>query len=186
LYCERPDGPKRRATQTVLHAILDTLVRLMAPVLSFTADEVWSFMPATTEPSVFLAGFSEPPTTWGDEALAARFERLLAVRAAVTKALEAARHGGVVKQGTEARITLAADGELGELLASRLADLPALFVVAEVALDGGGAESPIVPGLRVGVERAAGDKCERCWLTRPLGSDPRHPGLCERCTTVVG
>jgi isoleucyl-tRNA synthetase len=186
LYCERPDGPKRRATQTVLHAILDTLVRLMAPVLSFTADEVWSFMPATTEPSVFLAGFSEPPTTWGDEALAARFERLLAVRAAVTKALEAARHGGVVKQGTEARITLAADGELGELLASRLADLPALFVVAEVALDGGGAESPIVPGLRVGVERAAGDKCERCWLTRPLGSDPRHPGLCERCTAVVG
>ena len=186
LYCERPDGPERRATQTVLHAILDTLVRLMAPVLSFTADEVWSFMPATRDPSVFLAGFSEPPPTWCDEVLAGRFEHLLAVRAAVTKALEEARQGGVVKQGTEARITLGAAGELGELLAARLADLPALFVVAEVALDGTGAESPLVRGLRVGVERAAGEKCERCWLTRSLGADPRHPRLCARCTAVVG
>jgi isoleucyl-tRNA synthetase len=186
LYCERPDGRERRATQTVLHAILDTLVRLMAPVLSFTADEVWSFMPSTTEPSVFLAGFSEPPATWCDEALAARFERLLAVRAAVMKALEGARHGGVVRQGTEARVTLGAEGDLHDLLAARIADLPALFVVADVALGGGGAESPLVPGLRVGIERAAGGKCERCWLTLPLGTDPRHPGLCARCAAVVG
>jgi isoleucyl-tRNA synthetase len=186
LYCERPDGPERRGTQTALHAVLDTLVRLMAPVLSFTADEVWSFMPATTEPSVFLAGFGEPPATWCDEALAARFDRLLAVRTAVTKAIEEARQSGVVKQGSEARVLLAADGELGELLASRLGDLPALFLVAEVGLEGAGAGSSVVPGLRVAVERAPGEKCERCWITRRLGVDPRHPRLCERCAAVVG
>jgi isoleucyl-tRNA synthetase len=186
LYCERPDGAERRATQTVLHAMLDVLVRLMAPVLSFTADEVWSFIPAAREPSVFLAGFAEPPATWSDDPLASRFERLLAVRGAVTKALEEARQGGVVKQGSEARVTLGATGELRELLAARLADLPALFVVADVVLDGGGADSPLVPGLRVGVERAPGGKCERCWLTRPLATDPRHPGLCARCAAVVG
>ncbi|HJW67877.1 MAG TPA: isoleucine--tRNA ligase, partial [Candidatus Binatia bacterium] len=186
LYCERADGPERRATQTVLHAMLDATVRLMAPVLSFTADEVWSFLPAATEASVFLAGFGELPATWCDEALASRFEQLLAVRAAVTKSIEEARQAGRLKQGSEARVVLGADGDLGALLASRLGDLPALFLVAEVGLDGGGEESAVMPGLRVRVERAAGEKCERCWITRALGIDPLHPRLCERCAAVVG
>jgi isoleucyl-tRNA synthetase len=186
LYCERPDGPERRATQTVLHAMLDATVRLMAPVLSFTADEVWSFLPAATEASVFLAGFGELPATWCDEALASRFEQLLAVRAAVTKSIEEARQAGRLKQGSEARVVLGADGDLGALLASRLGDLPAFFLVAEVGLDGDGEESAVMPGLRVRVERAAGEKCERCWITRALGIDPRHPRLCERCAAVVG
>src|SRR4029453_11278214 len=121
LYCERRAGPAGRATQTVLHAMLDVLVRLMAPVLSFTADEIWSFMPAMEEPSVLLAGFGETPETWNDDALAATFDRLLAVRGAVTKALEEARQSGVVKQGSEARVTLGATGELGQLLAERVA-----------------------------------------------------------------
>ena len=108
------------------------------------------------------------------------------MRGAVTKALEEARQGGVVKQGSEARVTLGAAGELRQLLAERVAELPALFVVAEVVLDDGGTESPLVPGLRVGIERAPGGKCERCWRTRPLGDDPRHPTLCTRCAAVVG
>jgi isoleucyl-tRNA synthetase len=186
LYCERPGGPERRATQTVLHAVLDALVRLVAPVLSFTADEVWRAMPAVSEPSVFLAGFPDVPAAWRDDALAGTFDRLLAVRAAVTKAIEEARRAGTVRQGTEARIVLGATGELGALVASRLADLPALFVVADVAMGDGGAESPLLGGLRVGVESAAGGKCERCWLTRPLASDDRHPTLCARCAAVVG
>jgi isoleucyl-tRNA synthetase len=190
LYCERPDGPERRATQTALHAVLDTLVRLMAPVLSFTADEVWGFLPGATEASVFLAGFGELPTAWCDEALGSRFERLLAVRAAVTKAIEEARQAGVVKQGSEARVVLAADGELAELLASRSGELAELFLVAQVGLGRGlddeVAESAVMPGLRLRVERAEGEKCERCWITRPLGVDLRHPRLCERCAAVVG
>ncbi len=185
LYCERPAGPERRATQTVLHAMLDVLVRAMAPVLSFTADEIWTFMTGTTEPSVFLAGFADPPPAWRDDDLAARYETLLAVRGAVTKAIEEARQSGLVKQGSEAEVTLGADGELRELLGSRIDDLPALFLVASVALGDGGAESPLVPGLKVGVGRASGGKCERCWRMLPLGSDPRHPTLCSRCATVV-
>jgi len=111
---------------------------------------------------------------------------LLAVRAAVTKAIEEARKAGTVKQGTEARIVLSAEGDLGALLASRLADLPALFVVADVAIGDGGTESAVMPGLRVGVEPAMGGKCERCWLTRPLASHAGHPTLCARCAAVVG
>jgi isoleucyl-tRNA synthetase len=185
LYCERPGSAERRATQTVLYAVLDVLVRAMAPVLSFTADEIWTFMAGTTELSVFLAGFAEPPAAWRDDDLAARFDRLLAVRAAVTKAIEEARQGGVVKQGSEAQVTLGAGGELGELLASRLDDLPSLFLVAGVELGDGGVESPLVAGLRVGIARASGEKCERCWRTQPLGGDPRHPRLCSRCAAVV-
>jgi len=191
LYCERPNGPERRATQTALHGVLDTLVRLMAPILSFTAEDVWSFMPGADKPeSVFLAGFPPPPAAWRTDALAGRFERLLAVRAAVTKAIEEARQSGVVKQGSEARVVLGTAGTddgLGPMLNERRAELPALFLTAEVALgDGAGAESPLVPGLRVGIERAGGQKCPRCWTVRQIGGDARHPDLCERCAGVLG
>ena len=190
LYCERAGGPERRATQTVLHAILDVLVRLMAPVLSFTAEDVWRFMPGAGRPeSVFLAGLGPPPAEWRAPDVAARFEQLLAVRGAVTKAIEEARQAGLVRQSSEARLALgapSADG-LGRLLAECAADLPSLFLVADVALGGadGAPESPLVPGLRVGVERAPGEKCPRCWNIRALGQDPRHPDLCERCAGVV-
>jgi isoleucyl-tRNA synthetase len=191
LYCERPDGVERRATQTALHGILDVLVRLMAPVLSFTAEDVWGFMPGTERAeSVFLAGIDPPPDGWRADELAARFERLLAVRAAVTKALEEARQAGVVKQGTEARVVLSPDGVegLGRLLADEAAELPALFLVAEVALGAadGGSDSGILPGLGVRIERAPGEKCPRCWTVRRLGEDARHADVCTRCATVLG
>ncbi len=188
LYCERRDSVERRATQTAFAAVLDVLVRLMAPVLSFTADELWQHLPAAREtPSVFLAGMPAVPAAWRDAGLAARFERLLAVRAAVTKALEAARQGGVVRQGTEARVVLDASGEVTALLAAEHAELATLFVVAEVVLGPapGAPESPLVPGLRVAVERAAGGKCARCWTVRPLGLRAAHPALCARCADVL-
>jgi isoleucyl-tRNA synthetase len=190
LYCERADGEERRATQTALHGVLDVLVRLMAPVLSFTAEDVWALVPGARRPeSVFLAGLPVPPAAWHDPDLAGRFERLLAVRAAVAKAVEEARQAGVVKQASEARVVLGVAGGdgLGGLLAERSAELPALFLAAGVDLsDGAGApESPLVPGLRVRVERAAGEKCPRCWRIRLLGEDARHAELCARCAAVV-
>jgi isoleucyl-tRNA synthetase len=183
LYCERPQGAERRATQTALHAICDTLVRLVAPILSFTAEEAWRFMPGSRpRESVFLAGLPDPPAAWRDDALAARFERLLAVRAAVTKALEEARQAGLVKQSSEARVRVGVgeDDALAGLLATA-AELAPLFLVAEVELRRDGS----APGVRVRVERAPGRKCPRCWLVRPVGSDARHPALCARCAAVV-
>ena len=192
LYCERADGAERRATQTTLHAILDVLARLMAPILSFTAEDVWAHAPGRERPeSVFLAGLPVAPEVWHDPPLASRFERLLAVRSAVTKAIEEARQAGLVKQSLEASILLGtADGAgdgLAALLAAHAAELPDLFLVGAVVLGDGAAvpESPVVPGLRVRVERAAGAKCARCWNTRALGADPAHPEICARCATVV-
>jgi isoleucyl-tRNA synthetase len=172
-----------------MHGILDTLVRLMAPVLSFTAEDVWSFMPGADQPeSVFLAGLPPPPAAWRADEIAARFERLLAVRTAVTKAIEEVRQGGVVKQSSEARVILGVPGGdgLAGMLRERQADLPELFLTAEVAVgDGAGAESALMPGLRVSVERAAGQKCPRCWRVRDIGTDPRHPDVCARCAGVL-
>jgi isoleucyl-tRNA synthetase len=192
LYCERADGPERRATQTALHAILDMLVRLVAPILSFTAEDVWRFVPGGGRAdSVFLAGIPAPPAAWRADDVAARFDRLLAVRGAVTKALEEARQSGLVKQSSEARVVLAADARadgLGTLLADRLEELADMFLVATVDLGGvdGTAESAVLPGLRVRVERAAGEKCPRCWNIRRIGEDARHPDVCSRCAGVLG
>jgi isoleucyl-tRNA synthetase len=192
LYCERADGRERRATQTALHAILDMLVRLVAPILSFTAEDVWRFVPgAGRADSVFLAGIPAPPAAWRADDVAARFDRLLAVRGAVTKALEEARQSGLVKQSSEARVVLAADARadgLGTLLVDRLQELADMFLVADVALAGvdGTPESAVLPGLRVRVERAAGEKCPRCWNIRRLGEDTRHPDVCSRCAGVLG
>jgi isoleucyl-tRNA synthetase len=178
LYCERADGGERRATQTVLHAICDALLRIMAPVLSFTAEEAWRHLPgATKAESVFLAGLPECPPEWNDAALAARYDRLLEVRAEVTKALEEARKTGVVKQANEMRVTLEGPDDL-LALARGAEELRTLFLAGEVVLAAG-------PALRVGIDRATGDKCERCWYVLPRSTRPEHPTICVRCAGVI-
>jgi len=177
LYCEKPDGVGRRGTQTVLHAVCDLLLRAMAPVLSFTAEEAWAFLPGATTESVFLAGFVVPPAAWNDPVLAARYEQLLALRGEVTKAIEAVRREGAVKQSTEVRVVVTGpEPVLATLRATQ--ELETVFNVATVDLSPGDA-------VRVDVEKASGSKCERCWNLRALGSHPGHPTLCTRCAEVV-
>src|SRR5262249_52707628 len=115
--------------------------------------------------------------------------RLLAVRAAVTKAIEEARQAGVVKQSSEARVVLGVEPrDLVELLSARVADLPGFFLTAAVTLGAGG-KAPASPALarpRGAAEKAPGKKCPRCWNVRVVGEDARHPDLCARCAAVVG
>ncbi|MGH7893650.1 MAG: isoleucine--tRNA ligase [Candidatus Binatia bacterium] len=177
LYCEKAPSPERRATQTAMLAVCDTLLRLMAPILSFTAEEAWAFVPGAATPSVFLAGLPEPPGEWSHAALAARYERLLELRGEVTRAIEEARRGGVVKQPNEAKIVIEAPALAHEaLLATE--DLRTLLLAGDV-------EVRSAPALRVAVEKANGGKCERCWNVRPLGARADHPTLCARCADVV-
>jgi len=188
LYCERADAPVRRAAQTVLHDMLDVLVRLMAPILSFTAEEIWSYLPAAgREASVFLADFPAERAGWIAKDLAAQYDRLLQVRAAVTKALEDARRDGTVKQATEARAVVRATGELGAMLRERAAELVELCMLADLVIDPNAATapSPVLEGLGVRIEPATGEKCARCWIVRTVGTNPEHPTLCERCSGVL-
>jgi isoleucyl-tRNA synthetase len=188
LYCSAPGSPERRAAQTALYDILDTLVRLMAPILSFMAEEVWSHLPGDGRAaSPLLAGF--PAETGRDEALAARWDRLLSVRTAVTKALEDARQADRIGHSLDARVVLEGADALRRLLDEAAPTLPALFIVSQVEFGRGlgtDAVSPLLPELKVRVERARGAKCERCWnYNEHVGSDATHPGLCDRCLPVV-
>ncbi|CAH2030351.1 isoleucine--tRNA ligase [Trichlorobacter ammonificans] len=190
VYTGRSDSLSRRSGQTVMYLVLDSLVRLIAPVLSFTADEVWANMPGSREESVHLALFPEPSPAWKDDALVERWERIIKVRAEVSKALEQARVAKMIGLSLDAAVTLAAPPELRSFLEEYAASLPEIFIVSKVTLaerlEGEGYRSDALPGLEIGVAAAPGAKCERCWhYSEELGSHAEHPAICPACTEAV-
>jgi isoleucyl-tRNA synthetase len=181
----------RRSAQTAMYTILDTLTRLMAPVLSFTADEIWGYLPGERSASVHLDRFPQLDAALVDPSLEARFDQLLAVRGEVSKLLEQARTAKLIGSGLEARVLLAAAaGPLRDLLQAESHELATLFIVSQaelVASLGDGVPSEALPGLTIRVERAAGDKCPRCWTySTAIGSNSAHPQLCPRCAGALG
>ena len=192
LYTSTPDDPRRRAAQTACYDIFQALARLMAPILTFTAEEAWRYGPGPRSESVHLERFPEVPLEWLDDTLKAEWDRLLEVRREVAKALETARAQKLIGSGLEARVRIeSAPEDLPGLLGTKRALLPTLFIVSRVDLEGGGGErvryeSQDIPGLVIGVDRAPGEKCERCWTrSEEVGRDPAHPTLCARCVRVV-
>jgi isoleucyl-tRNA synthetase len=193
LYTSAAAGPARRSAQTAVWRIAHALVRLAAPLIVFTAEEIWRLLPkaAGDAASVHLAMFpaaEEMESGLADETLAAR-ERLAAVRSEVLKALEPVRQSKVINSNLEARVVLSAEGELAALLERYAAELPALFIVSQVAFGpatGAAYRSESLPGFSVAVERARGTKCERCWnWSERVGESADYPTLCERCVPVV-
>jgi isoleucyl-tRNA synthetase len=185
LYCDGTDGARRRSAQTVLHRVARDLCLLLAPVLPFTTDEAWPFVPGLPEPSVHLALF--PEREKADDAVIARWAQLLDVRAEVTKALEEARAARQVAASLEAAVVLRGPARALAPLRehegrSRVfpGNLANLFIVSSVTLEE--ADGP----LAVSVERAPGAKCERCWTwSERVGTLAAHPAVCERCAEVL-
>src|SRR5213596_1362751 len=154
LYTSAPDDPRRRAAQTTCYDIFSAFARLMAPILTFTAEEAWRHAPGVKAESVHLERFPEVSREWLDDTLAREWGRLLEVRREVTKALETARAQGLIGSGLEARLRVAAAPEdLPELLRAKRALLPTLFIVSQVELGGARTsaavqyESQEIPGL---------------------------------------
>jgi isoleucyl-tRNA synthetase len=193
LYTSAPDDPRRRAAQTACYDILSALLRLLAPILSFTTEEAWRHLPGGKAESIHLERFPEVPLTWVDDTLEQEWKRLLEVRREIAKALEAARARGLIGSGLEAAVTVArAPEDLPELLARKRELLPTLLIVSQVSLAPGSEpagvqyESQEIPGLVIGVDHARGAKCARCWMwTERVGADAEHPTLCERCVAVL-
>jgi isoleucyl-tRNA synthetase len=200
LYTRAPDDPSRRASQTVCFEMLTALARILAPILSFTTDEVWSYIPGRAKPeSVHLVTLPEERGEWVNERMAADWERLLEVRGEVSRALESTRKQGLIGKGIDAvvYVTSAPEEQWRPLLAGKgEALLATLFNVSAVRLAGTAPaegsvlyESQDIPGLALAVvpaQRLGWKKCERCWTWSPeVGADPRHPTLCERCLPVV-
>ncbi|MBM3311335.1 MAG: class I tRNA ligase family protein, partial [Candidatus Aminicenantes bacterium] len=182
LYCSGRTSPLRRSAQTALFRILVDSLRLLAPLLPFTAEEAWEAMPAfrAKEESVHLAFF--PPAGPGGltEKEAEEWAVLLALRERVLKELEKARELKAIGHSLEARVRLSLPPSWAAA-AARRDELRALFIVSEVELEAGSGEEPAVV-----VERASGGKCLRCWnYDRGVGASAGHPDLCPRCESVV-
>jgi isoleucyl-tRNA synthetase len=189
LYTSAPDDVARRAAQTTCYDVLGVLGRLLAPILTFTCEEVWRHLPGPRADSVHLERFPEVPREWVDGELAREWTRLLEVRREVARALESARSQSVIGSGLEASVRITgAPEDLPALLASKRDLLATLFIVSRVGLSASADsaavhyESQEIPGLVIKVERAPGRKCERCWMwTEDVGAAADHPTVCARC-----
>lgn len=183
LYTELPDSPTRRSAQTALWEILMALVRIIAPVLTFTSEEIWQHcrkLDGRLPQSVQLADWPAAPEQWADAELQERWEALLKDRDAVLAALEDVKKAGQVQNPLEASVTIQADEGKREFLASFGDALPALFGVSGVEIAEGSGD------MTVHARAAAGEKCERCWMVLPsVGADDGHPTLCARCAANV-
>lgn len=181
LYTFRPDAHERRSAQTALYLLADGLVRLLAPILSMTADEVWAHLPGPRDASVHLAEFPHSPAGWIDDELDAHWAALTEVRRAVNEALERAREAKQIGAPLTAHVTLHASGALLTRLRGAEADLPMLCIVSAVTLR----EMTDGP-LRVEVAQATGDKCPRCWRYVPVLCGAGDDAVCERCADALG
>ncbi|MDR1946069.1 MAG: isoleucine--tRNA ligase [Desulfovibrio sp.] len=195
LYASAPRSRERRSAQTALYRILLILTADMAPVLSFTAEEVLSGLPEALKPevgTVFALSGGESDTLYLGAEDVARRQTLLNVRSEITRAIEPLRKAGQIGHALDTEVTLYAGNALAGDLPALGMDLRALFIVSGFALrplEDAPAEAvraENLDDLRILVRPAAGVKCTRCWIySRELGSDPAHPDLCPRCAAVL-
>ncbi|MFO7804037.1 MAG: isoleucine--tRNA ligase [Desulfovermiculus sp.] len=195
LYVNAPDSLERRSAQTALHTLLSLLLWDMAPILSFTAEEAYQYLPGVdleAYPTIFTYPFTLHNEPFMDDGERRTWDRLLTVRAEVTRAIEPKRKSGHVGHSLDVSLHLYAEGELLEDLKANQPFLQELFIVSAVQVQEAGAApdgaytSQELPELKIGVHQAEGDKCARCWTFSPeLGHDDKHPDICPRCSRVM-
>jgi isoleucyl-tRNA synthetase len=189
LYTSPTASLPYRSARTVMYRIVDALTRILAPVLSFTADEIWQRLPGEREVSVHLAAFPASMAASLDAELEARYERLRKVRNEVTKQLEIARAEKQLGQSLEAKVLLEVPADYSQLLNDYHDWLPSFFIVSQVELTQNlthPSEAEQIPGLKIEITRADGDKCERCWnYATSIGSNSEHPSICSRCAAAL-
>ncbi|MGH9253725.1 MAG: isoleucine--tRNA ligase [Vicinamibacterales bacterium] len=173
----------RRSGQTAMYVMADGLARLLAPILPFTADELWRFLPGRRSASVHLEEFPQVDPLVDREILSS-WDRLMAVRDDTNAALEQKRKDKVIGNSLGARVTIRASGSIGALLERHRAHLPMLFIVSDVILAIAAPDG--ADEVRIEVEKAPGVRCDRCWRVVPgTRSEPDWAGLCDRCVDAL-
>ncbi len=190
LYTNKASSVARRSGQTAMFIILKAMTQLLAPILTFTAEEVWAALPQWKgkEVSVHMTQFPELNTQYFNAELGERWKTMIDAKAEITKAIEQARKEKVIGHSLDARVSLLPPENMRDFLASHLEDLRALLIVSQLRLvDKQEVVNPYsseeLKGLTVGVDKAPGVKCERCWIYAQVGSDKEHPTVCDRCLT---
>jgi isoleucyl-tRNA synthetase len=192
LYTSPAASTARRSAQTAMYAILDAMARVMAPIMPFTAEEIWKHMPAVSggAESIHLAGFPKPDAGLRDDDLAEKWETLISVRAEVTKALEKARADKVIGHSLDSAVTVGLSEDLFAVLSPFQDDLRSILIVSRASMVAGE-----IPGAYAGQETegvwvevvpAGGEKCQRCWVyDDSVGKLADHPTICSRCSGAL-
>ena len=184
LYTEKADSKQRRAAQTAMYIILDALTRMIAPILAYTSDEIWKYMPHSSDcdaENIVFNSMPEKVLVDCDEAFSAKWDRIHELRDTVKKSLETVIKDKTIRTSLEASVLLKATGEEYDFLNSIENDLATVFIVSNVTV-----ENADVAELTVEVSKAVGEKCERCWAySETVGSDSAHPTLCKRCADIL-
>ena len=191
LYISAVECSARRSAQTVLYEILTVLLKLMAPVLSFTAEEAWRYVPGNAGESIHLQLFPEVNPAYRDAALNDRWQNVLGLRSDVARALEAARQAKVIGHPLDARVIIGLPPDLQETFASSEELFRSVFIVSQVEFSAleqltDAVDGIEVPGARIQVANAGGNKCERCWVyAESVGQFEDHPTICHRCHGIL-
>ncbi|MGM9572780.1 MAG: isoleucine--tRNA ligase [bacterium] len=190
LYTAAPASAERRSAQTAMYEILITLVKLFAPVLTHTAEEIWQFLPeeCREEKSVFLTTLPESKKNYQDAELEARWDKILLLKKDAAKALELARTAKTIGQSLDAALDIYLEPEDFAFFTQYKDKLAELFIVSQVNLLSAAPPENVEKGdiAAVAVKKASGTKCTRCWIySEAIGQDKEHPELCPRCAAVV-
>lgn len=195
VYTSLSDDPGRRAAQTVMYEVIHALVRMLTPILAFTSEEIWRYLPK--EPcapvSVQMLQMPEVKEEYINDELEAKWDRILEIREKVSKELEVARQEKVIGHSLNAAVDLYPDENTYNFLKQVESQLETIFIVSHAVLHSPQEEVPEkarqvedMP-LAIAVSTASGEKCERCWIySTSVGEDQDHPTLCRRCSSVVG
>ena len=194
LYCTAEKSKDRRAAQTAMYTILSAVSRMLAPILAFTSEEIWKYMPHSSsddKESILLNKMPEPVDVSVSDEFKAKWELIYDLRASVTKALELKRAEKFIGASLEAKVTLhIADKAMFDKISAFADILPAVFIVSAVDVqnntDGEFKTEGIDGDVSFSVEKAAGNKCERCWCySETVGENAEHPTLCKRCASEI-
>lgn len=193
IYTSLPISKARRAAQTVLWEALDNLVRLIAPVLTHTAEEIWQVMPGSASAvTVQLADWPEAKPEYLDSELEQRWDKILTVRDEVARVLEQARREKMIRSSLDAKVELYPSAELRDFVNALASEWPMLLIVSQVDVVSdseamvGAVESEELPGFKIRVSPAVGEKCERCWnYSEATTHDAEDHAVCPRCATVL-
>ena len=187
LYCEKVDSVTRRAAQTAMYRVLDALVRMVAPILSFTAEEIWQELPHRSSDdarSVFLNEFLPATGMTCDAAFREKWDRIYAIREAVNKKLEEKRTEKVIGKSLEAKVVITVKDAQAAAEIAGWSELKDVLIVSAVEVQTGETGDE---GMTFAIEKASGCQCERCWkFSEEVGRLAQYPTLCKRCAEVIG
>lgn len=178
LYTSKPDSIKRRAAQSTMYEILQALVVMLTPLVCFTAEEIWNFMPHKNNEnfeSVMLAKWPEENSKYDNKELEEKWKKIVALKEEVAKKLEEARAEKIIGHSLNAKVILSAEGDEYTFLKNIEKELITVFIVSDLEIKEGAKD--------IKIEMAKGEKCERCWMySETVGQDKENPGICHRCS----